>query len=144
MCFGILLPKMLVYFKYRVNMHCCNHVGLNFPKNIDMNLDIMKIYLNMNVSSMEELHIFFECTNRQLNSNGISCSKYAPKNIVIYFFSIKPCFTNVLHIIWQQEAKHKHLYRSFQKSPIFPLTWNISSQDAHNFFLPVWIKRYKD
>ena len=121
MCFGILLPKMLVYFKYRVNMHCCNHVGLNFPKNIDMNLDIMKIYLNMNVSSMEELHIFFECTNMQLNSNGISCSKYAPKNIVIYFFFflIKACFTSVFHIIWWPKVKHDRLYRFFKRVLFF-------------------------
>ena len=38
--FGALLPKMLLYFKYRVN-----HLGIP-PK--------IPIYLDMNVSSMEE------------------------------------------------------------------------------------------
>ena len=46
MYFGILLPKMVLYFKYWVNMHCCDHVGLNSIK--------IPIYLDINVSSMEE------------------------------------------------------------------------------------------
>ena len=46
MYFRILLPRMLLYFRYCVNMHCCDHVELNSSK--------IYIYLDVNDSSVEE------------------------------------------------------------------------------------------